>query len=230
MFFNELDVLEKRFKLLDDYVDLFILAESSVTHNGNPKPLYYEDNKERFSQWAHKIRHVVARDMPEDENPWSRETYQRGCILSAMDDIEDSAWVMISDADEIPMMDKIPWGGCKSATSLHMFMFEYSLDYMFTGEPWIGTVITRAKEYKKLGPNFFRCNRWRFPVVKECGWHLSSFGDAEHVWNKIQNYAHAKDDKHKNQSFKDFDEYLKSGLHSDGTTKLIKTPDWVPLP
>jgi len=224
MFFNELDVLEKRLRLLDKHVDLFILSESPVTHNGNPKPLFYQENKDRFSQWAHKIRHVIADDMPEDENPWSREKHQRACILRAMDDIDDSAQVMISDADEIPNMDKIPFDSKVSAISLHMYMFEYSLEYMFTGEPWIGTVVTRGREFKKLGPNFFRDNRWRFPVVAECGWHLSSFGDAKHVWNKIQNYAHAKDAKHKHQSFNDFEEYLKKGLHSDGLTKLIKPP------
>lgn len=230
MFFNELDVLELRLKKLDQHVDLFVLVEAPVTHNGTPKPLFFQENKSRYEKWLPKIRHVIAKDMPTDENPWSREKYQRNCLLEALQDVPDDAWVMISDADEIPMIDKISWSDITSAASLHMYMFEYSLDWLFTGEAWIGTVITHAREYKKLGPNFFRDNRWRFPFFKECGWHLSSFGDAKHVWNKIQNYAHAKDTKHTHQTFEDFEDYLKKGLHSDGLTKLIPRPQWVPLP
>jgi hypothetical protein len=109
-------------------------------------------------------------------------------------------------------------------------MFEYSFDYMFLGEPWIGTVITNVREYKEKGPNYFRDNRWKFPCYPYSGWHCSSFGDAKHVWNKIQNYAHANDDKHKHQTFEDFENYLKMGLHSDGKSKLIKRPPDVPLP
>ena len=230
MFFNELDILEMRFKKLDPFVNLFILVESDVTHNSKPKPLFFEENKSRFEKWLPKIRHVVAKNMPTDKNPWSREKYQRHCLLEAMDDIPDDAWVMISDADEIPDMEKVPLDQIKSAASVHMHMFEYSFDWLFTGEPWVGTVITHAKEYKKLGPNFFRDNRWRFPCFKESGWHLSSFGDAKHVWNKIQNYAHANDFKHVDQTFQDFEDYLKKGLHSDGQTSLVRRPDWVPLP
>lgn len=232
MFFNELDVLELRLRKLDPHVDLFVLVESPVTHNGNPKPLFFEQNKERYAEWLPKIRHIIADDMPTDENPWSREKHQRQCILKGLDDVPDDAWIMVSDADEIPMMDKIPWAkiGSSSAHTLHMYMFEYSLKYMFDGEPWFGTVITHAKEFRKLGPNFFRDNRWRFIFTPEAGWHLSSFGDAKHVWNKIQNYAHAKDQKHQHQSFEDFKNYLDRGLHSDGVTKLRTPPPRVPLP
>jgi beta-1,4-mannosyl-glycoprotein beta-1,4-N-acetylglucosaminyltransferase len=229
MFYNELDVLETRLRKLSPHVDLFVLVESKVTHNGNPKPLYFEENKERYAEWLPKLRHVIAEDIPTDENPWGREKYQRHCILKGMEDIPDDAWVMVSDADEIPMMDKIPWSDIKSAHTLHMYMFEYSLKYMFQGEPWFGTVVTRAREFRKLGPNFFRDNRWRFSHTLHAGWHLSSFGDAKHVWNKIQNYAHAKDAKHSHQSFEDFKSYLERGLHSDGLTKLVP-PVGVPLP
>ena len=40
IFFNELDLLKIRFKLLDDLVDKFVLTESTLTFSGKPKPLY----------------------------------------------------------------------------------------------------------------------------------------------------------------------------------------------
>lgn len=216
MFYNELDVLEWRLRALDPHIDIFVLVESEVTHVGLPKELIFEKNKERFSKWIPKIRHVVARNMPTDQNPWSREKYQRHCILEAFADIPDDAHVMISDVDEIPDLTKFSTWPTKT-TTCHMHMFEYSFDYTFTGEPWFGTVITDAKSFKKLGPNFFRDNRWRFPYIPFAGWHLSSFGDAEHVLKKLKTYAHAKDPgRHEHQTLEDIQNLLEKGIHHSG--------------
>jgi beta-1,4-mannosyl-glycoprotein beta-1,4-N-acetylglucosaminyltransferase len=93
---------------------------------------------------------------------------------------------------------------------------------MFTGEPWIGTVVTTVKDLKYHGPNHFRYNRWRFPIITDAGWHLSSFGDAKHLQNKITNYAHAHDEKHQGQSTEDFQRFVEEGIHHDGVSKLVK--------
>jgi beta-1,4-mannosyl-glycoprotein beta-1,4-N-acetylglucosaminyltransferase len=47
-FFNELDILEIRLNILDPYVDCFILSEATKTFSGLDKPLYYQENKDRF--------------------------------------------------------------------------------------------------------------------------------------------------------------------------------------
>lgn len=226
MFYNEFDILEKRLKLLDGVVDRFVLVESMETHVGKDKPLFFNDNKERYSKWLDKIVHVIV---PKNEklifenDKYSIEVYQRHHILKGLIDVPDDATVLISDVDELPDPEILKL--VKPEVAFHMYMFEYSFDYMFTGEIWIGTVVTNAKNAREKGPNYFRFNRWNFPIVKNAGWHCSSFGDYKHVFNKIQNYAHCRDEKHKNQTIKDFKKYVNEGLHSDGTTKLIKTPD-----
>jgi beta-1,4-mannosyl-glycoprotein beta-1,4-N-acetylglucosaminyltransferase len=68
LFFNELDLLELRLNVLDPYVDYFVLAEASVTHSGLDKPYYFEENKERFSKFLHKIIHIKSGDIPTDFN------------------------------------------------------------------------------------------------------------------------------------------------------------------
>lgn len=228
-FFNELDILELRLKNLDPYVDLFVLSESPVTHAGNPKPLFFEENKERFSKWLPKIRHIICPPC-EGTGLWDREKHQRECVLLGMEDVPDDATVMISDVDEIPDMKRVIQLEPTKTQSVHMYMFEFSFDYMFTGEPWFGTVVTNAKAFKKLRPNFFRDNRWKFPYISYAGWHCSSFGDADHVWHKLQNYAHAADDKHKGQTIEEIKNYVLNGIHADGTIKLIKRPMDIPLP
>jgi len=67
-FFNELDLLEIRLNVLDDYVDYFVIIEATETFSGYPKPLYYAENKSRFKKWEHKIIHYIVDAVPKDEN------------------------------------------------------------------------------------------------------------------------------------------------------------------
>ncbi len=65
-FFNELDLLELRLNILSPYVDYFVISEASVTHTGVPKPYYFEENKQRYSKFLHKIIHLKIEDTPND--------------------------------------------------------------------------------------------------------------------------------------------------------------------
>lgn len=55
LFFRELDLLEIRLAYLNPYVDIFVIVEACQTFTGNPKPFYFEENRERYSKYAHKI-------------------------------------------------------------------------------------------------------------------------------------------------------------------------------
>ncbi len=44
-FFNELELLDIRLNVLNDHVDYFVLVESTLTHSGLPKELFYENKK-----------------------------------------------------------------------------------------------------------------------------------------------------------------------------------------
>jgi beta-1,4-mannosyl-glycoprotein beta-1,4-N-acetylglucosaminyltransferase len=224
IFYNELDILEKRLKLLDGIVDKFVLVESVETHVGNAKPLFYEENKDRFSKWNDKIVHVIVpKNTDEIKDNFFLEMRHRDYIRKGIEWVDDDdARIMISDVDELP--DPIIVQKVKPDFVFNMLMFEYSFDYMFMGEPWFGTVLTTVGKVRERGPNFFRYNRWRFPVLKQAGWHCSSFGDHKHVFNKITNYLHSGDDKHQGQTLEDFEKYVNNGIHSDGTTRLVKTP------
>ena len=58
LFFNELDLLDIRLRLLDPYVDYFVISECDYTFSGNKKPFYFEENKHLFSNFIHKIIHI----------------------------------------------------------------------------------------------------------------------------------------------------------------------------
>jgi hypothetical protein len=237
MFYNELDILELRLMVLDEYVDKFVLVEAEVNHVGGPKELFFYKNRQRFTKWLDKIEHVVvsAEESPTDPSPWAREKYQRECITRGLErlDVPDYATIMLSDVDEIPDMRVIPWEHLPNVVmSVHMWMYHYNLDYLFTGEPWFGTVITNAALFKRYGPNYYRDNRWKFPPLRFSGWHLSSFGDEKHVLNKMRTFAHALDNNnHKHlQTEENIRQWIKEGKFIDGKTELMARPPEAPLP
>ena len=64
IFFNELELLEMRLNILNDVVDYFVLTESPFTVSGNEKPLYYQENKDRFGKFNDKIIHNITEEIP----------------------------------------------------------------------------------------------------------------------------------------------------------------------
>jgi len=102
-FFNELDVLELRLRELNDLVDRFVLVEGDQTFTGKPKPLIFDQNKDRFERFLPKIAHVKFVDFPvEPVSPWTRETLSRQAIMLGLFEAEPNDLVLISDVDEIP--------------------------------------------------------------------------------------------------------------------------------
>jgi beta-1,4-mannosyl-glycoprotein beta-1,4-N-acetylglucosaminyltransferase len=228
-FYNEYDVLRKRLRYLYRHVDKFVLVESSVTHSGEPKELFFENNKGLFSEYLDKIVHVIVQDNPTDDNPWSRENHQRNCITRGLDPADLDHVVMISDVDEIPCHEVVTAYRGRShtlpAAVVHMTAFQYNFGFMQTHEPWFGTVMTMKSNVIKQSPQYFRNERWKFPVFRESGWHLSSFGDAKHVHNKIKTFAHCNDGIHPTQTEADFECIVSNGMWTDGTDLLARTPD-----
>lgn len=64
IFFNELELLDIRLNILNDKVDYFVLVESTVSHAGKQKKLYYDENKHLFEKFNHKIVHHIVDDTP----------------------------------------------------------------------------------------------------------------------------------------------------------------------
>jgi beta-1,4-mannosyl-glycoprotein beta-1,4-N-acetylglucosaminyltransferase len=58
-FFNEIELLEVRLNILNKHVDYFVIVESTLTHSGLPKELYFNKNKRLFSKFKNKIIHLI---------------------------------------------------------------------------------------------------------------------------------------------------------------------------
>jgi len=130
-FFNELEILELRFNILYDVVDYFVITECPFTISGNEKPLYYLENKDRFSKFNDKVIHDITETIPNDFSDYlekkqyhtpyknidpncgqrycdipiryQRDMYARNCTAYSLvkAGVADDDIVITSDADEI---------------------------------------------------------------------------------------------------------------------------------
>jgi len=207
MFRDELDLLEIRLNVLDIIVDTFILVEATKTHSGKDKPLVYEKNKERFSDFYQRIRHVIVDDLPdpEDGNRWIPENYQRNAILRCLAPVSvftEKDIIMISDIDEIPdPLHAAKWIGDTLHSNpapcvFNMDIYSYYLDCKETDKKWQGTTICQRKDL--VIPQELRDKRCELPRI-EAGWHFSYMGGVDAIVEKIEAFAHAEADTAKNK-------------------------------
>ncbi len=209
-FFNELDLLEFRLKLLNDDVDYFVIAESSLTHSGQAKPLHFEANKERYKTWAHKIIYIPIHQSAEglvfDKNldtytpqsaAWKLENEQRNA-LSNIPGLQDEDLVLLSDLDEIPnptLIKKL--NATNGPVALSLLFHYYFLNCQNTGRDrwWNGTIAASGKDFLAITPQGLRDKRNDYPVFKKAGWHFSYLGGLENIKYKIRSFAHTEFNK-----------------------------------
>jgi beta-1,4-mannosyl-glycoprotein beta-1,4-N-acetylglucosaminyltransferase len=205
IFYNELDLLTYRLNILNDVVDYFIIVESTHTHVGNPKPLFFEENKQMFVQFSHKIIHIIVDDFPfkapninyQKSEQWVNENFQRSAIQRGIDKIQlaDEDCIMISDLDEIPdpsTLRKIKSGQINvSINKLLMDFYYYNLTSKMEMK-WNLLVILTFGLYKQLNLNCNQLRQYRCGDIEPGGWHLSYFGDTKFIKNKIEQFGHVE--------------------------------------
>ena len=197
-FFNELDILKIRLNVLSPVVDKFVISEATETFSGLKKPLYYEENKEMFAEFADKIIHVVVEDTPEGDTHY-RDTFQKNAVTRGLEGCTDDDIIIFSDLDEIPNPDKIR-EILKDFQEDKIYHFAQRLFYCYlnmeevsgsllsyagefegvTHKKWIGT---KMLSYKLLREQKLLLGDLRFPERKEIGirvddggWHFGYMG------------------------------------------------------
>lgn len=168
-FFNELDLLEVKLNEMSPVVDKFVLVEARQTFQFNPKPLYFEENKQRFAKFLHKIEHVII-DLPEKpkwkydakSDAWAREHYQRDQIVRGLRGCKPDDLIIVSDVDEILSAQQLRQALAeRNRGDLIIFLMEYYTGF-FDRRRTDGLLIfgPRMIEYSRMPtPQFLRVTR-----------------------------------------------------------------------
>lgn len=193
----ELELLDLRLQYLNSVVDFFVLVESSFTHTGNQKELFFQNNKKRFENYSSKIIHIIIEKTV--GKPWDNENYQRNQILEGLNqlNINNEDVIMISDLDEIPNKKFINYYIDNKLTSIansSQDSYFYYLNWQ-SNQKWNGTQLTRGKHYLEGAvPQDIRNNRKnkKFILDVHGGWHFSYTGGSQAILTKFNSTADGK--------------------------------------
>lgn len=214
IFYNELELLSYRLKVLNDLVDYFVIVESTHTFVGKEKPLIFRDNADQYAEYRHKIIHIIVDDMPYIHpninigagQQWKNEEWQRNAIAAGFAKVRgelcDTDILMVTDLDEIPdpnTLRSIKYGDGDDPIAkpgiciLGMDLYYYNLHVKSTERSEWPKILT-YKAYKAYQTMNTTCSIIRgirsCPWIMEGGWHLSYFGDYEFMKNKTENWSH----------------------------------------
>ena len=196
-------LLDLRLNILDKYVDYFVIVEGNRTWQNNPKKLRFDIRN--FKKFEGKIIYVPVEDMPDGNDPYKRENFQRNCIERGLFSANDDDFIIISDLDEIPNPTKIK--EFKREMKYAVFKqlhFYYKLNLHSTKNPyWYGTRICvkkhlespqwlRSLKFKKRP--FWRLDKYRLNnIIDFGGWHFCNLKDPESLLYKYQNLCETND-------------------------------------
>lgn len=202
IFYNELDLLQYRLSILNDVIDYFVIVESRQTFVGKDKPLYFNENKHMFEKYNNKIIHIIV-DLPYKcttvpSQIWDNEFFQRNAISQGIESLKSKMTprdiIIITDVDEIPdpaILTQIKMNIEIDIYSIAMDFYYYNLNTKF-GWFWTFPKILSYTKYLECKESNITCNDIRKMNTKciKGGWHLSYFGDAAFIKNKIENFSH----------------------------------------
>ena len=162
MYFDEEVVLDLRLNTLNDYVDYFIIVESTFTHRGDKRKLRF--NLEKFKKFEKKIVYLVYDESPSnieevlsddnhDEksrkyilNAVYRENGQRDFLMNGLQNANSEDLILVSDVDEIPNLENFNQRNIKNKIILFkQDMFYYKFNLKLPNLIWTGTKACKKK-------------------------------------------------------------------------------------
>ena len=162
MYYDEDLILDLRLNLLNEYVDEFVIVESSYTHSGESRKLLFDINK--YSKFKKKINYIVLKELPTDLrsineedsentknskyilNAVKRENLQRNTIFEGLNSAQPDDLIIISDVDEIPNLENNRIKEIENKIILFKQKFYYyKFNLKLDNFPWHGSKACKRK-------------------------------------------------------------------------------------
>ena len=193
-FFDEFMLLQLKLEEMADWVDHFVILESTQTFTGRPKPLHFQERQDEFARFADKIVYVPVEFPSYVDTPWAREFYQRDAALPTLVELcgEDDL-VLVTDVDEILRREAIE-GFNKPFAIFEMPTYAYYFNLLQVQEArFVRGAVWRAKHLQQIGLSTARLellSRSKKHRLPDAGWHFTSIRDAADLPTKFASYSH----------------------------------------
>ena len=226
-FFDEEHILDLRLNILDEFVDFFVIVESTTNHQGVEKKLYFDSNK--FKKFNDKIIYIIVDDTAEiikKPHLWGEslvEQHQRNSIMRGLKNCKDEDLIILSDVDEIPNLNKLHLFDKKNKFAVFsQKMFGYKINLLNeTENNWHGSKICLKKNLKS--PQWLRNLKfkkypfWRLDkprklqIIEDGGWHFAYLQSPQSISKKIKSFSHGEFNKKNFTDYKIIEEKINMG-------------------
>ena len=237
-FHSEHLMMDLRFNILDEYVEKFIVCESTISHSGKKKKLNFDINN--YPKFKDKITYIVIDEEPKGiiglkngltkphekrSNSLKRINLSYDYMLRAISEASDNDLIILSDNDEIPNLNSQQFKNSnKNIIIFKQLFFYYKLNLLYDLVPWYGSKAVKKKNLLSMSwlknlknkeypiwriDTFFSKTRYiNLEIINDGGWHFTNLMTAEKLYEKLTNYGH-------------HDEFELSGMTVDDLQKKI---------
>ena len=219
-FYSEHLMMDLRFNILNEYVEKFIVCESTISHSGKKKKLNFDINN--YPKFKDKINYVVI-----DEEPTGIIGHKNGLaephekrldslkrinlsynyMLRAISEASDDDLIILSDNDEIPNLNSQQFKNSKKDIIIFkQLFFYYKLNLFYDLVAWFGSKAAKKKnllsmswlrnlknkEYPfwRIDTLFSKTRYINLEIIKDGGWHFTNLMTAEKLYEKLKNFGH----------------------------------------
>jgi len=242
-YFDEDLILDTRLNILNDYVDYFVIVESTFNHNGESRHLKFDINK--FEKFKKKIKYIVWDKIPEDveiinkddeeiikerkfiNNAVRRDNGQRNYVMKGLENADKNDLILLSDLDEIPFLNKIDLKKIKHKIIIfEQLMCYYKFNLAIPNYKWFGTRACLKKNLKS--PQWLRNIKARkYPFFRlDILFNEKKFNNITIIkqggWH-FTNIKTPEEIHYKYKSYCHHREYELSGMNVDKIKEIIKS-------
>ena len=219
-FYSEHLMMDLRFNILNDYVEKFIVCESTISHSGKKKKLNFDINN--YPKFKDKISYIIIDEEPEDiiglKNGLAKPHEKRSdslkrinlsydYMIKAIDKASDNDLIILSDNDEIPNLKSKQFkNSTKNIIIFKQLFFYYKLNLLYDLIPWYGSKAARKKNlvsmswlrnlknkkypFWRIDTLFSNTRYIDLEIINDGGWHFTNIMTAEKLYEKLTNFGH----------------------------------------
>ena len=216
-FYSEHLMMDVRFHAMNEYVEKFIITESTFSHSGKKKKLNFDINN--YKKYRDKIIYKIIDNEPENIIVASEnEQYKRinsikrielsyNYMMPEVNKASDDDLIILSDNDEIPNLSSPQFK--KNKSDIYIFkqlFFYYKFNLLYDRMFWFGSKACKKKKLKSLSWLRNLKNKqypiWRFDtffsktkytnleIIGDGGWHFTNVMSAKDLYTKMTNFGH----------------------------------------
>ena len=237
-FYSEHLMMDIRFHVLNDFVEKFIVCESTYSHSGKKKKLNFNINN--YPKFKDKISYIVIDEEPPniigDKNGLAKPFEKRSdslkrielsynYMIRALSDVNENDLIILSDNDEIPNLNSKQFKNSKRDILIFkQLFFYYKFNLQYDLIPWFGSKAAKKKKLVSMSwlrnlknkqypfwrlDTLFSNNKYiNLEIINDGGWHFTNLMTAEKMYEKYSNFGH-------------HDEFQLSGLTVEDLQKKI---------